>query len=106
MGTFKGLCFPPATYKWLTLCGCFERVSSPILLSDGWLVSHFRMASTTPHVMVVSAEGYFYLYSIDLDNGGECSLTKQYRYVPVVPPARPVNSLNLQSIGLYGRGRD
>jgi len=32
-----------------------------------------------PQVMVISAEGYFYLYNIDLDNGGECSLTKQYR---------------------------
>ena len=36
---------------------------------------------TMPHVMVVSSEGYFYLYSIDLENGGECSLIKQYRWV-------------------------
>ncbi len=28
--------------------------------------------------MVVSSEGYFYSYSIDLENGGECSLMKQY----------------------------
>ena len=26
-------------------------------------------------------EGYFYSYNIDLENGGECSLMKQYRYV-------------------------
>lgn len=32
-----------------------------------------------PQVMVISAEGYFYLYNIDLENGGECSLIKQYR---------------------------
>ena len=31
--------------------------------------------------MVVSSEGYFYSYSIDLENGGECSLMKQYSYV-------------------------
>jgi len=31
--------------------------------------------------MVISSEGYFYSYNIDLDNGGECSLTKQYRSV-------------------------
>ena len=33
--------------------------------------------------MVISSEGYFYLYSIDLENGGECSLLKQYRYVGI-----------------------
>ena len=31
--------------------------------------------------MVVSSEGYFYSYSIDLENGGECSLMKQYSCV-------------------------
>ena len=34
---------------------------------------------TMPHVMVISSEGYFYSYNIDLENGGECSLMKQYR---------------------------
>lgn len=29
--------------------------------------------------MVVSSDGYFYSYNIDLENGGECSLMKQYR---------------------------
>jgi autophagy-related protein 18 len=36
---------------------------------------------TMPQVMVVSSEGYFYAYNIDLENGGECSLMKQYRFV-------------------------
>lgn len=36
------------------------------------------LSGTMPHVMVISSEGYFYLYSIDLENGGECSLLKQY----------------------------
>ena len=36
---------------------------------------------TMPHVMVISSDGYFYSYSIDLDRGGECSLMKQYRYI-------------------------
>ena len=31
--------------------------------------------------MVLSSEGYFYLYSIDLEKGGECMLMKQYKYV-------------------------
>ncbi|TFK84038.1 WD40 repeat-like protein [Polyporus arcularius HHB13444] len=33
---------------------------------------------TMPQVMVLSSEGYFYSYNIDLENGGECSLMKQY----------------------------
>lgn len=36
------------------------------------------LSGTMPQVMVISAEGYFYLYNIDLENGGECSLIKQY----------------------------
>ena len=31
--------------------------------------------------MVATSEGYFYLYSINIDAGGECSLLKQYRFV-------------------------
>ncbi|CAE6412639.1 unnamed protein product, partial [Rhizoctonia solani] len=38
------------------------------------------ISSTLPNVMVVSSEGFFYSYAIDLENGGECVLSKQYRY--------------------------
>ncbi|CAG8433297.1 13045_t:CDS:2 [Ambispora gerdemannii] len=34
--------------------------------------------STIPQLLVVTSEGYFYQYNIDLDNGGECTLLKQY----------------------------
>ncbi|KAI0366069.1 WD40 repeat-like protein [Pilatotrama ljubarskyi] len=36
------------------------------------------LSGTMPQVMVISSEGYFYSYNIDLENGGECSLMKQY----------------------------
>ncbi|KAJ3748107.1 WD40 repeat-like protein [Lentinula detonsa] len=36
------------------------------------------LSGTMPQVMVISSEGYFYSYNIDLENGGECSLIKQY----------------------------
>ncbi|KAJ7590332.1 WD40 repeat-like protein [Mycena floridula] len=36
------------------------------------------LSGTIPQVMVISSEGYFYSYNIDLENGGECSLMKQY----------------------------
>ncbi|KAI9303007.1 hypothetical protein BJ944DRAFT_109516 [Cunninghamella echinulata] len=35
------------------------------------------VSSTMPQVMVVTSEGYFYQYNIDLENGGECVLLKQ-----------------------------
>ncbi|KAF8503884.1 WD40 repeat-like protein [Hysterangium stoloniferum] len=38
------------------------------------------LSGTMPQVMVISSEGYFYSYNIDLENGGECSLMKQYKY--------------------------
>lgn len=33
---------------------------------------------TVPQVMVISSEGMFQAYSIDLENGGECSLMKEF----------------------------
>ncbi|KAI0235473.1 autophagy protein [Massospora cicadina] len=36
------------------------------------------LSSTTPQVMVVTSDGYLYQYNIDLENGGECVLLKQY----------------------------
>ncbi|KAJ3280562.1 autophagy protein [Borealophlyctis nickersoniae] len=37
--------------------------------------------AASSHLMVVTAEGYFYQYSIDLEAGGECNLLKQYSLV-------------------------
>nr|XP_018260341.1 autophagy-like protein 18 Atg18 [Kwoniella dejecticola CBS 10117]OBR82499.1 autophagy-like protein 18 Atg18 [Kwoniella dejecticola CBS 10117] len=36
------------------------------------------MSGTAPQVMVVSADGLFQAYNIDLENGGECSLMKEF----------------------------
>ena len=62
--------------------------------------------------MVVSSEGYFYSYSIDLENGGECALTKQYSCVSFLsfcsfcsfcsscsfPPSLPPSLLHLPPV--------
>jgi hypothetical protein len=53
-----------------------ERVSFLDPVTCASLKCCFR---TMPQVMVISSDGYFYSYSIDLENGGECSLMKQYR---------------------------
>ncbi|KAF9226159.1 WD40 repeat-like protein [Gyrodon lividus] len=39
------------------------------------------LSGTLPQVMVISSEGYFYAYNIDLESGGECTLMKQYSLV-------------------------
>ncbi|ANB12780.1 phosphoinositide binding protein ATG18 [Sugiyamaella lignohabitans] len=35
-------------------------------------------SNSSTHALVVTSEGYFYQYAIDLDNGGECELVKQF----------------------------
>ena len=44
------------------------------------------MSSSSPQVMVVTSDGGFYVYNIDMDNGGEGFLVKQFSYVPSDPP--------------------
>ncbi|RDW85721.1 putative Autophagy-related protein 18 [Coleophoma crateriformis] len=46
--------------------------------SGGPLRSVVAMSSSTPQVMVVTSDGGFYIYSIDMENGGEGVLVKQY----------------------------
>ena len=36
------------------------------------------MSSNSPQVMVVTSEGHFYVYGIDLEKGGEGTLVKVY----------------------------
>lgn len=46
--------------------------------TSGSLRSVVAMSSNTPQVMVVTSDGNFYVFSIDLVKGGEGQLTKQY----------------------------
>jgi autophagy-related protein 18 len=46
--------------------------------SAGPVRSVVAMSSNTPQVMVVTSEGNFYVFNIDLSKGGEGTLTKQY----------------------------
>ncbi|KAK2464078.1 hypothetical protein APHAL10511_003908 [Amanita phalloides] len=50
------------------------------------------LSPTMPQVMVISSEGYFYLYSIDLENGGECALIKQYTLLDSVDETAPAHT--------------
>lgn len=42
------------------------------------LRSVVAMSSSSPQVMVVTNEGHFYVFGIDLEKGGEGTLIKQY----------------------------
>lgn len=50
-----------------------------------WALSRSRLTAWTcrisPQVMVVTSEGIFYSYSIDLEHGGECVLQKSYSLI-------------------------
>ncbi len=43
------------------------------------------MSSSSPQVMVVTSDGCFYVYNIDLQKGGEGYLVKQFSYVQPYP---------------------
>ena len=46
------------------------------------------LSRAMPEVMMMSSEGFFYSYNIDLENGGECALMKQYNphLIPILFP--------------------
>lgn len=36
------------------------------------------LSSSSPQIMVVTSDGYFYVYNVDMEKGGECVLLKQF----------------------------
>ncbi|KAF9414823.1 autophagy protein [Podila epigama] len=47
-------------------------------LPSAGVQSIIALSNTTPQVMVATSDGYLYQYNIDLENGGQCVLLKQY----------------------------
>ena len=39
-----------------------------------------RRIGKLPRLLVSSADGYLYIYNIDPEEGGDCTLLKQHRY--------------------------
>ncbi|KAI9492111.1 WD40-repeat-containing domain protein [Zychaea mexicana] len=54
-----------------------SRDFASLKLPSAGVQSLVALSSTTPQVMVITSEGFFYQYNIDLENGGECVLLKQ-----------------------------
>ncbi|CAG8579518.1 12778_t:CDS:10 [Ambispora leptoticha] len=46
--------------------------------------------NTAAQLLVVTSDGYFYQYNIDLENGGECTLFKSYRNISPAPTPTPI----------------
>lgn len=65
---------PARDFAWIRL----PKASAGTSAIPGSMRSVVAMSSNTPQVMVVTNEGNFYVYSIDLVKGGEGTLTKQY----------------------------
>ncbi|KAH8154884.1 uncharacterized protein LAJ45_01415 [Morchella importuna] len=49
-----------------------------VKLPNAGVRSVVALSSTSPQIMVVTSDGYFYVYNVDMEKGGECVLTKQY----------------------------
>ena len=70
---------PTRDFAWLKI----PRASSPtspggIIGSTTPLKSVTAISSNSPQVMVVTSDGHFYVYGIDLEKGGEGTLVKVY----------------------------
>ena len=70
---------PTRDFAWIKIPKSAKAASSGSTPAP--LRSVVAMSSNTPQVMVVTNDGNFYVFNIDLSKGGEGTLTKQYSYV-------------------------
>lgn len=52
-----------------------------VKLPSAGVRSVVALSSSKPQIMVVTSEGYFYVYNVDMEKGGECVLVEQYSLV-------------------------
>ncbi|KAJ6036905.1 hypothetical protein N7540_001184 [Penicillium herquei] len=69
---------PARDFAWIKLPRSQSSVGAG---SAGPIRSVVAMSNNTPQVMVVTSDGNFYVFNIDLSKGGEGTLTKQYSVV-------------------------
>eukprot|EP00128_Syssomonas_multiformis_P015157 Colp12_sorted_trinity150504_noHs@7367 len=58
-----------------------QRDFAHIKLPEAGVQCICALSNTAPQVLVATAKGYFYQYNIDMENGGECALVKQYSFL-------------------------
>ena len=69
---------PARDFAWLKIPKTPPSAQGGVLASSTPLRSVVAMSSNSPQVMVVTNEGHFYVFSIDLEKGGEGTLVKVY----------------------------
>ena len=69
---------PARDFAWLKIPKAASSPGGGILGSSQSLRSVVAMSSNSPQVMVVTNEGRFYVFGIDLEKGGEGTLVKVY----------------------------
>ena len=69
---------PARDFAWLKIPKAPPSAQSGVLSSSTPLRSVVAMSSNRPEVMVVTNEGHFYVFGIDLEKGGEGTLLKVY----------------------------
>lgn len=65
--------------------------------TNSQLRSVVAMSSTSPQVMVVTSDGGFYVFNIDMEQGGEGYLVKQFSYVESHACIRPHTNQTIAS---------
>ncbi|OQD81481.1 hypothetical protein PENANT_c027G02626 [Penicillium antarcticum] len=75
---------PARDFAWIKLPRANQGPAG--IANSGPIRSVVAMSSNTPQVMVVTSDGNFYVFNIDLSKGGEGTLTKQYSYVDMDMP--------------------
>lgn len=78
----KGLAGAVGSYLPQTFTGMWEPLRDFAFIKQTSLPGTRSVVSITstnpPQVLVVTLEGYFYQYTLDLEKGGECDLIRQY----------------------------
>ena len=69
---------PMRDFAWLKIPKAPPSAQGGVMSSSTSLRSVVAMSSNSPQVMVVTNEGHFYVFSIDLEKGGEGTLLKVY----------------------------
>lgn len=69
---------PARDFAWLKIPKAPAAAQGGVLTSSAPLRSVVAMSSNSPQVMVVTNEGHFYVFGIDLEKGGEGILLKVY----------------------------
>ncbi len=69
---------PARDFAWLKIPKAPPSSQGGVMASTAPLRSVVAMSSNSPQVMVVTNEGHFYVFGIDLEKGGEGTLVKVY----------------------------